>query len=316
MSHAQVGTTAADASYFHLLPSSITLHTDDAPIVLPLTYELVRRLRHPEYPKTTFKWAATIGRVSKDRQGNALFSPGHKPGSGQVLVEDELSGGKAYVNVTVLPRENLDKRLDQAIDLHPISHDLLVMFPELCKELRLVCGIEYAKTPSPNRRDYLEGIPRRQRRDAIAKHENRFIDINVKHVIPRALLDAMVAQAPDYRWVRYGDVLDLVPKPGKESGEHGVDVLDTKIRGTLSLMNVSPAEAMRKVFESAGIRAQQPALGIGPAGTQTAVISVTLKDTTVRECLNEIVKADGRTIWQFEPRDDGTFLYSVSNWTP
>jgi len=141
-------------------------------------------------------------------------------------------------------------------------------FSDLCHALKRPCGIEEAsfgdvasKVKAPRAR--------------------------LQKITPRKILDRYIKRLPSYQWVYRNGVINVEPK--KHDGE---DVLSRKL-GAVSISGITSFKAALDVFKQADIQvAYQP-----QGRVRLAIIDLTLKDVTVREALNAIVKADGEAIW-------------------
>jgi hypothetical protein len=308
----QTRSTDADEHYFRFFPSSITAHVFDRPTWLATPEHHIRKV-HPEYPKTTFEWSTTIGRLIRNAGSENLFFPGPLPGHGQISIIDTLTHKSRLISINVLPSAPLDYRSNQEVSINPVSHDLLSIFTELCSVLRSPCGIENPTVAanSRNLESQLAGVRPDKVSDEVARLTNRYIDTPFVHVKPIAVLDAIDKQSSDYQWTQYGGVLNLIPKPGKGGAP---SILETRIAKPVTIQGLTAANAIQVLFQSAGINAKvlsSPGISKSTGG---AIISMTLQDKTLRECLNEIVRADGHAIWQFSTTKDGNYVYDISHW--
>lgn len=323
---AQLTQANIDKEFFLILPSSMTVHIHDAPKWLKLLDQYVRKT-HPSLwnPKTTFRWSSTIGHLEQNEGGENRFSPGRLPGHGQIVVENSQTKGKAVIEVAVLPLDGADARFGRRVDMQPGGHDLLFIFPALCEAVRSPCGIEYAKvSPIKKPRPNLQGVAPKDRLDEIARHENRRIDVAFQHVRPQTVLDAISTQSPDYRWLRQGGVIDLIPKPGKGWETKGDSILDRQFKGPLSMPGTTASKAMELLMEAVGremgINISSAHAALGPAAPSPGLerpeptISITLSNCVLRECLNEIARADGQAIWHFGPLLPSGYAYRLSRW--
>jgi hypothetical protein len=165
-----------------------------------------------------------------------------------------------------------------AVDAHPFSTDVLVSFPEHCQIIESPCGIELGAAPAAPARNLL--------------------------------LDTLAGESADYAYVREKGVIDLGPKPGAGGGS----VLDRKIKGSLVIQEMSAVKAVSMVLDQAGIQAElSPKMGL-LTKVPFPDISVRLKNRKVRDCLNDIVRADGQAIWYFKDLGKGRYAYNVTRW--
>jgi hypothetical protein len=230
------------------------------------------------------------------------------------LVKDTATGGQRFIPVVVNPLEALDVRLEQEMQLDPELNDIEFIFPEMCEARKLACGVEYANVSHPaNRKEYLKGVPKRQWHNEVARRENRRLNVILSRAKPHTVLDG-ISSSPDYQWSRQGDVLNLQPKRGKGWERDGGSVLDKKIDGPIAIANLPAPQAMQLVFQKAGINVEQTLHLGGRTDRKFPPISLSLKDETVRECLNDIVGADGQAIWYFGQEFPGKYAFSASRW--
>lgn len=141
-------------------------------------------------------------------------------------------------------------------------------FVTLCKDvLKMPCGMEEAS---------LAGL-----------QQEKGAPLHVVASNARAVLDAIIERYPTYRWVDRGGVVNLEPKiPGE-------DLLSRKL-GRVSIHGISSFQAARTVLDQAKIP-----YAYQPKGGRYGAIDLELKDVTVREALNAIVRIDGQVLWIF-----------------
>lgn len=142
-------------------------------------------------------------------------------------------------------------------------------FRKLCKDiLKIPCGLEEA---ADNQIGQNKETP----------------PLSLSKTRPRDILDAIAGRLPGYRWAYRGGVINLEPR------NRAKDVLSKKL-GKVSIHGVSSFRAARMVFDQAKIP-----FAYQPKGGRFGPVDLELKNVTVREALNAIVKADGQVMWFF-----------------
>lgn len=136
--------------------------------------------------------------------------------------------------------------------------------------------------------------------------KNKKPELRLKKMSPRNILNEITQRHPGHQWIIQDGVLIL--EPLKRSNR---DLLGKKL-AKVSIHGKSSLEAALEVFRQAKIGLHQTGMGC----PLYAHIDLELKDVTVREALNAIVKADGQVMWQFIPtdvdKDRGSF--TMSSW--
>lgn len=128
----------------------------------------------------------------------------------------------------------------------------------------------------------------------------------VKRSTPRRSLDEFVRQHPSYRWVISEGVLILEPRQ-----RSGVDVLSRKL-DRVRINDTSSFKAALDIFKQAGISVTWTI-----RANRYARIDLELRNVTVREALNAIVKADGQAIWKFASngtKKEGQGSFAMGTW--
>lgn len=117
------------------------------------------------------------------------------------------------------------------------------------------------------------------------------------------LLDSSIAEHPKYQWVMDAGVINIVPRDTLDNRISRIwarNPLDRKIK-TLDIVDSTPEEAVSKVVcPEVGLHCVgSPWAPSGPAGVWTPPkkVSLHLKNITVRQALNELVRQEGRSIW-------------------
>jgi len=177
------------------------------------------------------------------------------------------------------PTEELvNQPLDEFISKHPSSwsgHSLHDYFA-LCKEvLNRPCSFEATDAEDVwNSTD----VPK----------------IHLTKTTPAKVLDEILKPYPDYRWVIRNDVVNVEPiRPHKK------DVLSRKL-DHVRFDGKSSFEASLDTLKQAKIRWAWQSVNGTQHGT-FARISLELKNVSVREALNAIVREDGQIMWEYFP---------------
>lgn len=167
------------------------------------------------------------------------------------------------------------KRFDFAYDL---------AFVTLCKQQNMPCGVE--ETVCNDLHSQTEkNKPRTLKETTVGK-----------------ILAEIVRRHPGYRWMSRDDVLNL-----ESTKRVAPDFLSTPL-DKVSLNEIPSDRATDMIFRQANF--PQPA-GYGRTGPPQvfANVNIQLSNTTVRDALNAIAKADGKAIWRYCPKD-------INGWIP
>ncbi len=127
----------------------------------------------------------------------------------------------------------------------------------------------------------------------------------------RGILDSIVYTDPRFTWEIKDNVINVLPANGLPP------FLATRISKFDIPQAESPNEALTKLLALPEMQRAQ--LNLGPRAVQGGVyvfcpgcppkegkkISVSLKDATVRECLNAIASAHGNAVWRFRQSECG-----------
>lgn len=144
----------------------------------------------------------------------------------------------------------------------------------------------------------------------------------------REAMDAFVASNPDFRWQLQDHVINLEPKGGVPA------LLTTKLHsvqlhtfdnwaasaGMFELFKLPEIQKRLKEFkvEERGQTAGGPsAVNIrpGPPPPPPRVIDINLRDVTVQDVFNAIVRTHGKEIWFYaESECNGETAYSIHSW--
>lgn len=133
--------------------------------------------------------------------------------------------------------------------------------------------------------------------------------LELKNTTARKVLDALAERTPNTQWQLRDGVLNVEPKERDRE-----DILSKKV-ALVSARGVSSVQAALDVFDDAGIPISYQEMGrVRLFGT----INLELKDVSVRDALNAIVKADGHLTWLFahssspESKSKGTLTFFSS----
>lgn len=143
-------------------------------------------------------------------------------------------------------------------------------FVDLCTKLRKPCGIEVSDS--------------KDLKAARKESPKKLIKTT-----PREILELHVRRLPRQHWLLTGGVINLAPKM-----RVGEDVL-ARTLDAISIHGTSSEKAAMTVMHQAGIQCAYEPSGRSRYG----VVDIELKNTTVRDALNAIAKADGQVIWYF-----------------
>jgi hypothetical protein len=140
--------------------------------------------------------------------------------------------------------------------------------------------------------------------------EYRAISVRVVHGTVANVLDAIIAQAPDYKWLDTDGVVNVIPKRDAKS------ILNLRLAhfraqnadvAELSQMIASLPEVREWLVENRVTERSVHGL-LGPVAPPVEV-SLDLRNLTLRELLNSIVKQPGVSGWSFSRYGDhGQYL--------
>ena len=152
----------------------------------------------------------------------------------------------------------------------------------ICRHLDTPCGIEMAAG------------------DVDLETSSSFVAMKGK-ATGREALDELTHRFPKYVWVLENGVINILPKDENRMLLNGKPVLELSIQG-LDLNGVRTNVAAIKACRAAGL----DCLPSGSAGGthQHPKLNLHLANTTLREALNSIVRADSKAAWRFlyDPR--------------
>ncbi|MBI5208753.1 MAG: hypothetical protein HY927_02120 [Elusimicrobia bacterium] len=130
----------------------------------------------------------------------------------------------------------------------------------------------------------------------------------------REILDAIVAVHPEYSWQISRGVLNLIPRAALENRKKYASPLDRMI-GSLDIVKEPLPQAVRMI--GAKVDIQEPTSFVLFGGDSTPVeyrqMSLRLHNISARDALNELVRADGRSMWVFERGSPSGWLY-IHQW--
>jgi len=162
-------------------------------------------------------------------------------------------------------------------------------FGDLCHRARIPCGFEALAAPGPVIRKGITG------RDQTVQ----------------TLLDKLVAgPLKDYIWRMNDGVAELLPR--RADGQKSTSPLDTRI-AAVDFENEYDWRAAEQICEKAGV-ARHTSHSFGGV-TGHGKISVHLRDVTIREALDAIVRKDGQSMWVFYPYQKTHIIY-LQSWRP
>lgn len=128
----------------------------------------------------------------------------------------------------------------------------------------------------------------------------------------RKALNELIKKNPDYVWNRDSGVINILPKPEKMPLIDGKNPLDARV-GDLDIKSQPANEALQEIIKASGL----PTVGRLSAGGRQhyAAVSLALKNASLKDALNELVKTDGQLSWSIELSPDGkAFVIDVGSW--
>lgn len=159
----------------------------------------------------------------------------------------------------------------------------------ICMGARIVCGVEELKG-----KDSIHG-------KGLSKES--FYDGTY-----RDLLVELIKRNPKYDWVERDGVVNVFPKPKYRKGRSPLENKLKKVEFADAWTNIAAWD----LLEIAGIpRVNGMEAYLSGSGKTT----VSLRDVTVREALNGIVKSDGKAMWIFRPVERGEYIIYVFGWS-
>lgn len=203
-----------------------------------------------------------------------------------------LVGGNLFVfSLLVMPSRAAtaaDVSLDAVLSQYDARAGIELL--ELCVKLNRPCGEELAPGYRIMKLQDLRQSP----------------ELHFKNSTASRILDVISLRYPGHQWAIHDGVLILEPK-----NRVGEDLLDRRL-DYVSILGRSSYEAAKMVFAQAKINVGS--IYVGPPMLYGR-ISVSLKNVTVREALNAIVKADGQAMWTFDPNEKNTLAaFNILTW--
>lgn len=134
------------------------------------------------------------------------------------------------------------------------------------------------------------------------------ITVKVEDGTVQDILNAVTKADSDYNWLKTDSVINVFPK-------HAADPLLETAVARYEVKNVNTEQAIRNLQGSPEVRQQLDKIGVKERTLQTLTseplnkqqqFSITLENSTVRNILNEIMKASGSHYWIF-------FRYGTNN---
>jgi len=135
--------------------------------------------------------------------------------------------------------------------------------------------------------------------------------LNAREATFRNFLNQTRKEHPTYAWSIKGGIVNLFPLK-----RNGPDLLGKKLE-KVSINHISGFEAFFHVLDQAAIKANPGGSGGYGAGVPAQkLISLELKDVTVRDALNAIAKADGHVVWWYCPTssDKSEVMFDLDGW--
>ena len=135
------------------------------------------------------------------------------------------------------------------------------------------------------------------------------ITIHLTNVRTREILDGLVRVEPAYQWRDGGDFIEVFPVRGRSV------FLDTPV-SAFDLKDVGPNQAINQLLSRPEVEAIMNSMGLKRQSAPVAVrdekskFSLHLEAASLRQALNQIVKASGIYFWVFRTYADGSFALS------
>lgn len=139
------------------------------------------------------------------------------------------------------------------------------------------------------------------------------ISVKVEGGTFREVLDAVVKADPKYEWQQKNDVINVFPRTVRSP------ILETEVH-SFKLNHATLLDASLAITEAPEIKAKIQRMGLqrrdflsisGSVPEQVSRFSVSLRKTTAREILNEILKVSGNTYWVFSRYGDHNQYFSI-----
>lgn len=140
--------------------------------------------------------------------------------------------------------------------------------------------------------------------------DNRPVSIRLSEGTIADLLDAVAAQAPDYRWLESGGVVNIMPKKDSESIEK---LMNSRVAhfevhdATSSIIRqaIASLPEVRSWLEQNHVTERSVLGFILPVPSpEPAVASLDVSNASLREIMNRIVKEPGFSSWLFSRYGD------------
>ncbi|MCX5797242.1 MAG: hypothetical protein NTY77_17260 [Elusimicrobia bacterium] len=170
-------------------------------------------------------------------------------------------------------------------------------FRQLCRKAFIPCGLELVENPKSQ-------APK----PFLAEEE----------VLESALNRLVATSLKGYAWRVSDGVLEMAPEAvlaGKKSSPLEKRIPEVDVRGGID--STLQESVLEKICLAAGIVKPYFARAIvGPGGPEAnRRVSVRLRDVTVREALNAVVRRDGHSLWEVIETPDGNGVYGHC-WSP
>jgi hypothetical protein len=199
----------------------------------------------------------------------------------------------------------------------PISdfHAGVEVWGGLCGNLKILCGSMAAEGEIIAKRKEIDSKLGSENIQDTAQRVNRYNELKIKTRLGSGkvsdALRKIVEDDPHYEWALDNGVVNILPKKGYRHLENGADPLETRIK-SVDISSVTSSNAAIMILQASGLRVG----GREKSGPREhcATVSLQLKDLTLREALNALVKADGMASWGLEYSEYKNYVVDVYCW--
>lgn len=165
---------------------------------------------------------------------------------------------------------------------------------------------------------YKYGVPLGIEADAQGE-DAKDISVSIPQGTVADIFNALVQQAPNYKWVETGGVVNVIPR--RQNGNSVLDIAIARFRAT----NATPDAIHSAIISLPEVKAwlnqnqlvergfHTPSILVGKDGkTDQPRVSLSLKNMTLRQIMDTIVKKSGFHVWFVGRYDDHRQYLSIS----
>lgn len=142
------------------------------------------------------------------------------------------------------------------------------------------------------------------------------ISIVLHNTSVTAVLDEIVRRYPRYKWVLEDGIINLMPKPGIWDRLRGREFKDSsldRIVKKFDAENMPATGVAYKLCDAAGL--PRAIMDAGIVG-KPEMVTVHLKEISLRNSFNRVVKTSGKSMWLFSPvtKEEEICAVNIYSW--